>query len=319
MFRLFIILIVLKSILATQEVDIDEQLICDNTEKCLKVDKIFIPTQVQKCTKELFFEFSKGLFAYLSPEGKISSESSQTDCELGFRDASFVLSNKLIEVVKHKMFIYLKKVTDISINDKTTTEATSLLEMPSDNDFISFIKKKIHDFVQYVIIALIILVRAVFFFIQKCIQNQSVEAQNVPSTPHPSTTPEASPSAHTVAIPSAPPSHNTRPESDPWYRPVLQQTGPYHQPCSQASFSGDLLKAALDVGKSNYSSFSVCNEVQIQSGYKVAQGRSDEEKLKFDVQCPHCFKWFTKGASINAHTNPVNNYCVVLKRKNQKN
>jgi hypothetical protein len=158
-FLIYLILTINFSILnCSQTVNLEDTTICLDSDSCEKVDSIYIPSKPDKCSNDLFFHYGEDSSAYLTPDGKINAVSNESECSIGFNRVIYSLKNFLIEVIKHKNSVYVKNVSKKS--EPILIEAS----------FSEFIHKKIHDYVQYILIFGIVLINAIIYSFKDCIK-----------------------------------------------------------------------------------------------------------------------------------------------------
>jgi hypothetical protein len=135
---------------ATQTVDLEEQqTVCTDETKCEQVDSIFIPNKLEKCSDDLFFQYGADSFAFLTPDGLVNSKTKDTECDSSFKRLKYALKNVIIEVIKHKNSVYVKKFTTSNEND-TEKHLSGISQ---------FMHEKVHDFVQYILVFLLIITK----------------------------------------------------------------------------------------------------------------------------------------------------------------
>jgi hypothetical protein len=148
-YKAFVLISICSTIFASQTIDIEEQTICNDENKCEQVDSIFIPNKLDKCSEDLFFQYGADSFAYLTHDGKINSKTKETECDLSFKRVKYALKNLIVEVIKHKNSVYVKKSENI--NDFNSEKPLS--------GITKFIHDKVHDFVQYILVSVLIVIK----------------------------------------------------------------------------------------------------------------------------------------------------------------
>jgi hypothetical protein len=124
--------------------------------KCHYFERIYIPNKILRCTSDLLFQFNHINNAYLSAEGKFSQKSERFEvCRTDYRNYSYLFNDKIIEIIKHKNFIYVTKVKN------RTSEKKDII-----SDFIQ--NNILNEIIQYVGIASVILINILIYYLKKC-------------------------------------------------------------------------------------------------------------------------------------------------------
>jgi hypothetical protein len=157
-FIFFVLLLSVKFCIskAAQTIILEDTSICPDPNSCEKVDSIYIPPRPEKCSNDLLFQFGEDSSAYLTQDGKINSLTNESECSLGFNRVKYFFKNLIIEVIKHKNSVYVKSVNKTS--DLTNIEST----------INEFMKQKIHDFVQYILIFVVVVINVIIYYFKTC-------------------------------------------------------------------------------------------------------------------------------------------------------
>jgi hypothetical protein len=124
--------------------------ICVDKNPCVHTNDIFIPLENDQCSNDLMFQFGDDTTAFLSRDGSISSNTTRDICNNAFKSSKYALNGIIIEIMKHKNSVVVKKVTKSENKSKTANkEQTGPIAQLYEPEHI-------HDFYQYVMFFIIL-------------------------------------------------------------------------------------------------------------------------------------------------------------------